>query len=498
MRTRFLSTALLLLTLGCGSDPEPAPQPPNIVWLIADDVSPDLGAYGKPVRTPNLDRLAAEGMRFDRMFAQFASCSPSRASFFSGRYPGSMDAGDMKIPLDDGIDLLPTMLRRAGYYSINAGKLHIGGYESRSPRPGMLLNYPENARPQFDAVSEVGVVEEWEALLEARPVDRPFFLSIGYHEAHRGWDPKALEAFPYDPAEVDVPPYLADIPEVREDIASYYSEISYMDRKIGEVLDKLDELGLAENTIVVFFSDHGLPFQRSKTQVYDSGTHVPFLIRWPAKIPAGGVHTGLRELVDLAPTMCAAAGVEPSAGVQGVSFLVALEDPSAAGKQYVYAERNMHDTDDHIRAVRSERYKYIENAYPEEPMASAFDLIKSPASRAMKRLYQEGKLPPEQSHAFVATRPAVELYDLSADPYELKNLAGEAELADVQQELAKQLDYYNHELANRFGPERRYFDVADRDTGEQIRRSQFPTLRPGSPGPAFSQPDSPKIPFPEE
>lgn len=498
MRRSTVSTFLLALAIGgCGAAPEAPQQPPNIVWLIADDVSPDLGAYGKPVSTPNIDRLATEGMRFDRMFAQFASCSPSRASFFSGRYPGSMDAGDMKIPLDDGIDLLPKMLQQAGYYSMNAGKLHIGGYESRSPRPGMLLNYPENARPQFDAVSAVGDVEAWEAMLDARPADKPFFLSIGYHEAHRGWDEKALAAFPYDPASVEVPPYVADIPEVREDLAAYYSEISYMDAKIGEVLDKLDQLGLAQNTVVLFFSDHGLPFQRCKTQVYDSGTHVPFLIRWPGRIEPGGVHAGLRELVDLVPTMCDIAGVEASDGVQGVSFRDALLDPTLDGKDYVYAERNMHDTDDHIRAVRSERYKYIENAYPNEPMASAFDLIRSPANLAMKQLYEAGKLPPHQAHSFVASRPAVELYDLETDPHELVNLAGEEKLAEAQSALAAQLDYYNRELANRFGPERRYLDVADRETGEQIQRSQFPTLRPGSPGPAFSQPDSPRIPFPE-
>lgn len=494
---RICLAVLLAALWGCGAaDERPAP-PPNIVWLIADDVSPDLGSYGKAVHTPNIDRLASEGLRFDRAFAQFSSCSPSRASFFSGRYPGSMDAGDMKIPLDDGVDLLPTMLRQAGYYSMNAGKLHIGGYESRAPRPGMLLHYPENARPQFDAVSAVGEVEEWEAMLDARPADRPFFLSIGYHEAHRGWDPKALSAFPYDPADVEVPPYLADIPEVREDLAAYYSEISYMDAKIGRVLDKLDAIGVSENTVVLFFSDHGLPFQRCKTQVYDSGTHVPLLIRWPARIAPGGVHKGLRELVDLAPTMCDIAGVQPSEGVQGVSFVDALLDPSVPGKSHVFAERNLHDTDDHVRSVRSERYRYIENAYPSEPMASAFDLIRSPANQAMKALYEAGELPPHQSHAFAPSRPAVELYDLREDPHELVNLAGNSDLAAVQSELEAQLKRYNRDIANRFGPERRYLDVADRETGEQIQRSQFPTLREGSPGPAFSQPDSPRIPFPE-
>ncbi len=473
--------------------------PPNIVWLIADDVSPDLGCYGREsIRTPHLDKLAADGLRFDRMFSQFASCSPSRASFFSGRYPGSMDAGDMKIPLDDGVALLPAMLRPAGYYSFNVGKFHIGGYESKRPRPGFLLHYPENVRPQFDAVSTVGVVEEWEAMFDARPKDRPFFMAVGFHEAHRGWDPKAIEEFPYSEDDVSVPPFLADIPEVRDDLAKYYSEISYMDAKIGAILAKLDSEGLRDNTVVMFFSDHGLPFTRCKTQVYDSGLHVPLIARWPNGIAPGGVHSGLWELVDLVPTLCELAGAKPANGVQGKSFANVFKDPGAPGKQYVFGERNMHDTDDHVRSVRSEWYQYIENAYPDEMMANAFDLIKSPAQQAMRALYEAGKLPPYQSHAFVTSRPAVELYDLESDPHALYNIADEPEYGDVRAQMKRELDRYNSDLANRFGPDRRYFDVGDRVTGKRIRDSQFPTLRPGSTGPAYSSPDSPKIPFPKE
>jgi len=494
---RVSVVALSLTVLSCGSQ---APETrPNIVWLIADDLSPDLGCYGRShMRTPNIDRLAEEGLRFDRVFAQSASCSPSRASFFSGRYPGSMDAGDMKIPLDEGVELLPSMLRAAGYYSISAGKFHIGGYESLKPRPGMLLHYPEHARPQFDAVSSVAAVKEWRELLDARPEGRPFFLAIGFHEPHRGWHPKALERFPYPDESVVVPPFLADTAEVRRDLAGYSSEVSALDEKIGEVLDTLDEQGLSENTVVVVFSDHGMPFTRCKTQVYDSALQVPFIVRWPAAIEAGGVHHGLRELVDLVPSMCEIAGVDPSPGVQGVSFVPALRDPSIDGKGQVYGERNMHDTDDHVRSVRTERFKYIENAYPDEPMANAYDVINSPAQVAMRSLYDAGRLPPHQSHAFVTQRPPVELYDLENDPYELTNLAADPDYRHILEDLRKRLRHYNNNLANHFGPERRYLDVADRLTGKQIRQSLFPTLRPGSPGPEFSRPDSPKIPFPDE
>jgi arylsulfatase A-like enzyme len=499
MMRGWITTAVVLglaVSWACARTPEPRP---NIVWLIADDLGPDLGCYGRAdVRTPNLDRLADQGVRFDRMFAQIASCSPSRASFFSGRYPGSMDAGDMKIPLDEGIDLLPTMLREAGYYSISAGKFHIGGYESPRPRPGMLLDYPERARPQFDAVSSVGVVDEWRALLEARPEGRPFFLAIGFHEPHRGWDPEALERFPYSDEIVPVPPFLADTSEVRHDLASYASEISALDARIGTVLETLDDEGVSANTVVVFFSDHGMPFPRCKTQVYDSGLRVPLIVRWPGRVDPRGVHHGLRELVDLVPTMCELAGVSPSGGVQGSSFLSALLDPTVPGKPQVYGERNMHDTDDHVRSVRTERFQYISNAYPDEPMANAYDVMNSSTQVAMRRLYDAGRLPPHQSHAFVTRRPPVELYDLESDPHELINLADDPQYRQIVEDLRERLQHYNDHLATRFGPERRYLDVADRLTGQQIRRSQFPTLRPGSPGPEFSRPDSLKIPFPDE
>jgi arylsulfatase A-like enzyme len=196
--------------------------------------------------------------------------------------------------------------------------------------------------------------------------------------------------------------------------------------------------------------------------------------------------------------MCEIAGVEASPGVQGVSFVPALRDPSLDGKAQVYGERNMHDTDDHVRSVRTDNFKYIENAYPDEPMANAYDVINSPAQVAMRSLYDAGRLPPHQSHAFVTRRPPVELYDLENDPYELTNLAADPDYQDIRKDLSKRLQHYTTHLATRFGPERRYLDVADRLTGAQIRQSQFPTLRPGSPGPAFSRPDSPKIPFPDE
>jgi len=497
-RRDFLRTAGMVASLGLLPRPHTlansASRWPNIVWLIADDMSLDAGCYGrKHIRTPNIDRLAREGVRLTNMFVNASSCSPSRASFFSGRYPGSMDAAELKMPLDEGIELLPTMLRRVGYHTFNAGKFHIGGYESKKPRPGFPLHCPENARPQFDAVSEVGDVDAWDDMLDARPKDKPFFMAVGFHDPHRPFSERARTQFPYDISDVFVPPFLTDVAEVRRDICGYYSEISNLDRDVGHILDHLGSEDLAEDTIVVFFGDNGMPFSRCKTQVYDSGTRIPFIVRWPRHIKPGTVHHGLEELVDLTPTMCEAAGVIPSDGMHGKSFLKVLLQPDSPGKKYVYLERNWHDIDDHVRAVRSERFKYIVNAYPDEPMANALDLIKSPTHRAMRRLYQKGALPAHQSVMFRNSRPAEELYDVQKDPFELTNLASDPKCAGIRKTLERELEHYTKDIANAFTPARRYEDCCDSMTGEIIG-PLFPTLRTGSAGPAIARPDSPRVP----
>lgn len=453
---------------------KPIRRSPNIVWLIADDMSPDIGCYGrKHVKTPSLDRLAFEGIHFTNMFANISSCSPCRVSFTTGRYPHSMDAGDMKIPLDEGIPILPTMLRPRGYISWNVGKFHLDG----PTNPGIVKEaghpLPKHGESQYDRC--VGL-HEWKTFFDQRPKDKPFFLTVGFYDPHRPYKPNAIPD-PHDPAKVFVPPFLTDLPETRRDIAMYYDEISRMDRVIGAILDRLDKERLVENTIVIFFSDGGMPMLRCKTFVYDSGLRVPFIVRWPGRIRPGGVHHGLWELVDVVPTICEAAGVKPADGVHGQSMMAALSDPASPGKDYVYHERNWHDFDDHIRAVRSERFKYIINAYPDEPMQPTIDIIHHPATCAMRKLAEEGKLPPYQAVMFQPTRPSEELYDIKADPFELKNLAADPEFKEIRDELRRVLWRHTEQTAI-FGPERRYIDGYDRNTGRAVPGEfRFPKLR---------------------
>ncbi len=456
MRSLFFVLAVLLSAVAFAADR------PNILWLIADDMSPDVGCYGRAsIRTPNLDRLATQGVRFTKMFVNVASCTASRNSFTSGRYPKSMDCGDMAIALDEGVSLLPTMLRPAGYFSGNVGKFHLDAYGPT-----------KHAASQYDVMHNR--LEDWRKFLDERPKDRPFFLAVGFHDPHR---PYGDAPNVHSPADVFVPPYLVDDPAIRAELVQYYDEIARLDGVVGQIMGRLERDGLSDNTIVVFFADHAFPFLRGKTQVYDSGTHIPFIVRWPGKAPAGGVHEGLQELVNLVPTLCEAAGVKTPEAVHGVSFMPALRDPASPGRPMIFQERNWHGTDDHVRAVRTDRYRYLINAYPDEPMAHPTDLLRGPTFEAMRRRYDAGELEPHRAALFRAPRPAQELYDLQADPHELNNLANDPALASVKDRLREALEAHEKKYAS-FGPERRYEDKADRVTGEPTGLSKrVPTPR---------------------
>ena len=434
---------------------------PNILWIIADDVGDgDLGCYGHPtIRTENLDRLAAEGIRFTNAFVTTSSCSPSRASLFTGRYPHATGAEDLHTHLPADQVILPGFLAEQGYHTMNVGKLHLG---------------PEGAR-QFHQVDPAHVDEDsrpWKRLLDGRPRDKAFFFSIGITDPHRpGVQPyqRGVIPDPTDPADIIVPPYLADTPETREDLAGYYDSCVRLDRNVGEILSYLEAEGLAENTLVVFFSDNGMPFPRAKTSCYDSGIRVPMIARLPGRIPAGAVSEALISTVDLAPTMLALPGVSPPASMQGLNMQEALFDPRARIRKYIHAERNWHDMDDHVRAVRDERYKYIKNFFPREPLPLSIDLFFSPSYKALLRLRETGRLSPGQMRLFMVPRPAEELYDTRADPYEFVNLAGETVYKNVlermraecerwttddvppEKRMENNVDFYTHETFGTLG-----------------------------------------------
>ena len=453
-RRGFLTAASLLSVGSVGMQAAQAADesatPPNIVWLIADDVSPqEFGCYGHPtIRTPHIDRLARGGVRFSRAYVTTSSCSPSRASLFTGKYPHSTGAENLHDPLPRDQAVLPELLAQRGYYSGSVGKFHMGSATSK----------------KFDRVMKR--VEDWRPFLAERPADRPFFLSVGFHDAHRPFERGCVDP-PHAPEDVTVPPYLPDTPEVRGDLAAFYDEISRMDEVIGALTGALEREGILENTLIVFLGDNGMPFPRAKTTLYESGIQTPLVVHWPAALEGRRVDSGLTSLVDLAPTMLEAGGVPVPDEMQGQSVLQQLRQPGGAGRQYVFAEKNWHDMDDHSRAVTDGRYKYIRNAYPERPLSTAADCINSPTFKTMKAMRDAGTLTDEAMLLFRSRRAAEELYDLEYDAMEFHSLAADPAYGSALERMRGALDRWVEETHD-VSPSESLPDEFDSETGKRI------------------------------
>lgn len=438
-----------------GSIRAEGPGRPNILVIIADDMAcEDCGAYGHPhIKTPNIDQLAREGMRFDSAFLTCSSCSPSRASILTGRYPHATGAAELHQPLPPEQILVITPLREAGYFTAAAGKWHLGPH----------------VKSQFDVVREGGgdgAYEHWLPVLKERPKDKPFFIWLATTDPHRPYGPNRI-AQPHTPADVVVPPYLPDTQEVRQDLAAYYDEIGRLDVWVGRVRQELIAQGVWDQTIVIFLSDNGRPFPRCKTTVLDSGVRTPLIIRWPGKIPAASVCSRLVSTVDLAPTILELVGIKPGPTFQGVSFARLFDDPSTKTRDYVFSEHNWHDYQAYERSVRDERYLLIRNWLPHLPRTPPADAVRSPTYEVMKRLRNEGKLTQPQSEPFIAPRPEVELYDCQLDPHNLKNVANHPEYAEIKARLLDALETWRRETGDRV-PDPLTPDKFDRETGNRL------------------------------
>lgn len=447
--------SFVLLVLGLCSLLHAAASPPNLVIFIADDVSAeDIGCYGnKGIRTPVIDRIAAEGMRFENAFLTCSSCSPSRCSLMAGRYPHSTGAQELHLPLPAEQVVFPELLKKAGYHTAAAGKWHLG---------------PEPKRA-FDVVKEGGKpsgCEFWMDVVTQRPKDKPFFLYLAAFDAHRDYAKGAI-AKPHDPKDVAVPPYLPDTAETREDLALYYDEISRFDDYIGKVTDSLRADGVLDNTFILIMADNGRPFPRCKTTVLDSGVRTPFIVRWPGQVKAGTVGKNLVSSVDLAPTFCEAAGARTSATFQGVSFLPQLADPTKSTREFVFAEHNWHDYQAHERSVSDGRYLLISNALPQLMRTPPADAVRSITFQKMVAMHRAGELQDYQRDLFTAPRPNEELFDRESDPHQLSNRASDSALAAQAARLKAALAAWQKETADSV-PEKPRADEFDRWTGEQL------------------------------
>ena len=400
---------LLLVTLASDA----AAQPTNILIFIADDQGEgDLSIYGHPsLRTPNIDRLGREGMRFDNAFLTTSSCSPSRSSILTGRYPHSTGAEDLHMPLPGDQQTIARRLRDENYYNMAVGKWHLGDAEQK--HWDIVVDCPGK---------ETGV-QAVKALTE-RPKDRPFFFWVASKDPHRPFDENAI-ASPHDPADVVVPPYLPDHPLIRRDLALYYDEVTRFDSHVGVVLAELERQDMLDKTLVVYISDNGMPFPRAKTTLYDAGIRTPMLVRLPGTVPAGRVQKGLFSVVDLAPTLLDVVGHELESA-QGRSSAEMLRDAEAPGRDAIYAEANWHDFEQFTRAVRTERFLLIRNYYWQKPLWNSVDSINSITWQGYLQMQRSGRLTDAQKLLFREPRPYEELYDLQVDPVSLQNVVSDA------------------------------------------------------------------------
>ena len=445
-RTLLLCLCLLCLPMAAVMA---QPKRPNIVWLVLDDASLELGSYGDPqARTPHMDRLAREGMRFTNAFTHAPVCAPSRSGLITGMYPTTTGAHHMRSQLINPPETFTALLRRAGYYVDWPGKTDFNFAPIRASAEG-------GARP-VDQVPEGAFDSRQDWTRKDAPLPRaPFFayFNIGVtHESQIRAEPEKFAQLTarlkpedrHDPAKVPVPPYYPDAPEVRQDIAHYYDLMTAADYIVGDILQRLEEQKVADHTIVILFSDHGRGMPRAKRWLYDSGIHVPLIIRWPGKLKPGSINTDLVSFVDFAPTMLKLAGGAIPARMQGQFFLDPMSATGVATnkRHYVYAARDrMDEAVDRIRAVRDQRFKYIRNFYPEIPYAQPIAYNEeNPTMKAWRRLNAEGKLTGAAQLFFAPTKPKEELYDTEADPFEVNNLAADQKYQEVLGRMRKALE----------------------------------------------------------
>jgi arylsulfatase A-like enzyme len=425
-------------------------DPPNILFAFADDWGTHAGVYGTVgLETPIFDRVAEQGVLFERAFVSSPSCTPSRGAVLTGQHIWRLGPGaNLWSTLPAELPVYPYMLQDdAGYFV---------GHTRKGWGPGRLEPGGRDARPAGPSF------ESFDAFLDARPADAPFVFWFGSSDPHRVYADSLRAAMNLDPADVTVPPYYPDVPAVRRDIANYYAEVQRFDQEVGQLMDRLRAMGELNNTIVVISGDHGWPFPRGKTQLYDAGTHVPLAIQWPDRVPPGRVVQDFVSLTDLAPTFLEAAGVAVPEQITGRSLLPLLasdrdrfdspRDEIVFGRErHTPAQAGDESGGYPMRAIRTDEFLYIrnftpdrwpsgtpdwQNAYFEEGWLG--DCDNGPAKFYLWAHRDDPDVAPLYDLSF-AKRPAEELYVLQDDPHQMRNVADEPEHAAVKARLRERL-----------------------------------------------------------
>ena len=439
--------ALALLSSTQSAFSADAPRP-NVLFILAEDIGKHLSCYGEPlVQTPHLDKLAARGVRYTNAFTTAPVCSASRSAIMTGMYQTTIGAHNHrtwqwnKRPLPEGVRMITDYFRDAGYYTAN---LSAGTGKSAKKANGGLTGSAGAGKTDFNFLTPNPPFDgnSW----SDRKPGQPFFAQITINESHKGpgWTFARSKNAPIphvDASKVKLPPYYPDHPIAREEYANYLDAIELMDSYVGEVLARLEKDGLAQNTIVVFIGDNGQCLFRSKQFLYDGGVSIPLLIAWPDRRRAGAVDQQMVSSIDISAAMIGFAGVKPHAAMQGRDFLAANATPRA----HIFAARDRMDAStDRMRAVRTSQWKYIRNYFPGIPYMqhNAYKENSYPTWNLVKQLAKEGKLTPEAALFAADRKPIEELFDVSADPHEVKNLAGDPAHAAKLRELRGLVDQW--------------------------------------------------------
>ena len=405
----------------------------NIVIIIADDLGwNDVGVYGNTfVRTPNIDALAADGLRFNNAFLATASCSASRASILTGRYPHSNGLKHLHQALPEEEVTLAEILHDEGYYTASVGKWHIGKHAKK----GFDFVY-DDAGKNSDSGSE-----QWLQSLKNRPNKQPFFFWLASRDPHRPYRDSADLPEKYLTDEIVVPDHLYDGPATRQELVGYYREVSRFDSYIGSVIEELNRQQVLSNTLVIVMSDNGRPFARAKPLLYDDGIKTPFILFGPDSVLSAGIRHQLISMVDLVPTILELLNIAIPKNVQGISFLSMLKNPEKLTRKLVYAERNWHGSNAHERAVRSHDFLYKENQFPLSGDCYSNGYSSTYHFAELNKSYKNG-MQKNLTTCFADKRAAVELFAVDVNGGKSANLAQDPLYKDELNRLSSALEYW--------------------------------------------------------
>lgn len=404
---------------------------PNIIQIVAHDLGTHLGCYGAGVQTPRIDRLASEGAIFTDYHCTAAQCSPSRGSISTGLYPHNNGLVGLTWgwELDRDLICMPERLRRAGYST------HLFGTQHETDDHPARLGYQMHESTTSQALPLAQKLSEWLHSRAAASEERPFYVSMGTNETHR---PFNREGYPDDdPAEVELLPWLPDLPGIRHDIAGLNGLVRVFDQAVGVVRDALENSGLADNTLLIVTCDHGIAMPRAKGTCYDPGTRTTLIMRLPGRWDSGETHDELLTNCDLMPTVMELAGEPLEVGeVDGRSFLGLLDGDDYEPHEQIFTEMTFHGMYNPMRCVRTKERSYIRNLAELPLVYMPVDIWEAPAGREMAGEY------------FSRPRPREELYDLQADPWEHENLADDPEHGEALRDLSGRVDAWMDETGD--------------------------------------------------